>query len=510
MAFVRACGHGRAHNGGVSKADNTLAGTLKVEIIKPEIDSWADVAPRLFAMRDTIGPALNRTMRDLFQDAVDGLAALQRKEGKEAINAMLNKVEKLLRLKWNEELSVGVQEGSTNRGRLRGILKRKDIPDSAFELVNEYWSAETRHNIESRFSGEHLKDLLANRASFPSWHSSAAFYARSRSCKVEGPPSQAVLSLPLWGAGEKATRMIVAPCGRNGEAMWRKLVDGSLKLGRVGVAYDSECRQWFALISWSGLLCAEVKGKGEACAHIATTNFVQIVSQDGNEYHVSGEDILVTRARFFHRRDSIHKCQKSMGMASKGRGAKRRMLPIERLNDSESRFVTTRIRQVAHDVIGWCLRHNVGTLYWPDMTGARESFEAKTGGEAHEEVKRLIHSFPFFELHKAVERDGKERGVCVRLHCVAYDSQTCPKCGAVDSANLYDVAQRVEALEHHGRRFERREVIKRFKCSCGFRGHRDVVACVNALSRLGHKESLKKVQSRIKTSVKAEVEMVGG
>ena len=196
-----------------------------------------------------------------------------------------------------------------------------------------------------------------------------------------------------------------------------------------------------------------------------------------------------------------------MGDGSKGHGVKRRMRPVTRLEDAESRFVTTKIRQVAHAAISWCLRHNVGLLLWPDMTGSREEFERKTGGEAHEEVKRVVHSFPFYELHQAVDRDGKERGVRVEAHSTAYDSQTCPSCGHVSATNLKLVKQRVEVTEHHGRRFERCEVVKRFECEvCRHTGHRDVIACVNALGRHGHNDAGGKVAKRARAKVK---QMVG-
>lgn len=481
----------------------TLAGTLKIEIIKPESDTWERVGGRLRAMRRTVGPALNMAMRDLYVDAVDMISAIQSKSEDATARrfAFEGKVEKILRTHWNEAMA---------RQQAFNAKNKRPDPEESFALVTEYWSAETRHNIASRFSGEHLKDILASRASFPSWHQSSAFYARSSKSAVEGPPSAAVLTLPLWGAGKKATRVVVAPCGANGEIMWRKLVAGEVKLGRVGVSYDENRRKWYALVSWSKLECPDPTGRKIAAAHVGVTRFVQVVCADGSQHNVSGEDILVTRKRFQHRRASIQRCINDMGTGSKGRGVKRRMRPVTKLEDAEGRFVTTRIRQIAHGVISWCLAHDVGTLLWPDMTGLREGFEKKTGGEAHEEVRRLIHQFPYYELEQAVKRDGKERGVEVRLHSVRYDSQTCPKCGEASDENLRDVTQLVEVIEHHGRRFERKEVIKRFACGCGFKGHRDVVACVNALQRSGEKDVWKKVRVNTGAAVVASVSEVMG
>jgi transposase len=484
----------------------TLAGTLKVEIVKPELASWDDVGPRLRAMRMTLGPALNRAMRELYPEAVAMLDAFKRRadDRNSAKYAFTGKIGPVLQRMWNDEMATALAREQSEREKPK--RQSRPMPEDAFVHVTEYWTAETMDNIASRFTGEHLKDLLANRASFPSWHASAAFYARSRSCEVEGPPSRAVLTVPLLGAGKKATRVIVAPCGKNGEAMWRKLVSGEVKLGRVGISYDENRRKWFALISWSGEPVAEVTSTGVAAAHIGVSRFVQIVTADGFEHNVSGEDIVVARQRFAHRRASIQRCINTMGSGSKGHGVKRRMRPVTNLEDAESRFVTTRIRQIAAGAIAWCLAHNVGLLLWPDMTDSREGFERKTGGEAHEEVRRMIHSFPFYELAQAVDREGKQRGVRVEIKNVAYDSQTCPACGYADPGNLFDATQRVEVIEYHGRRFTRSEVVKRFKCQkCEHQAHRDIVACVNALAKAGHAGVTGKVAEKVKAKTKGRV-----
>jgi transposase len=142
------------------------------------------------------------------------------------------------------------------------------------------------------------------------------------------------------------------------------------------------------------------------------------------------------------------------------------------------------------------------------MTDSREGFERKTGGEAHKDVRRMIHQFPFYELQAAVVRDGKERGIRVDAHSVAYDSQTCPECNYASPGNLKDKSQRVEVIEHHGRRFERKEVLKRFECEkCGHTAHRDIVACVNALARNGQKDTNSKVRKRVRAAVKTQLEV---
>jgi len=479
---------------------SAFAGTLKVEIIKPVTDTWDHVGPRLRALRRTVGPALNLTMRGLYCEGVDLVNSAPEDVN---LNSTIFKfsVEKPLHSNWNKILE---READINANR----EKQWQVPPDALAHVPSYWAGETRHNIASRFAGEHLKDLIANRASFPSWHRSAAFYARSDKCRVEGPSSKAVLTLPLWGNGKKATRLVVAPCGNSAEAIWRRLVAGELKLGRIGVTYSERKRKWYALVSWSSAEVPALTGKKMAAAHIGITRFVQIVAADGTEHNVSGEDILVTRQRFAHRRASIQRCLNDMGSGSKGRGVKRRMRPITRLEDAESRFVTTRIRQVAHGIITWCMAHDIGLLLWPDMTGSREGFEHKTGGEAHEDVRRMIHEFPFYELQCAVVRDGKERGVRVDVHSVAYDSQTCPECGHASLGNLKDKPQRVEVIDYHGRRFERKEILKRFKCEkCGHKSHRDIVACVNALARNGQEGAKDKVRKRVRAAVKTQLEV---
>lgn len=534
------------------KANETLAGTLKVEIIKPESDTWDNVGARLRVLRWTCAAALNRTMSALYVPAQEAIAAMRggdKDAFSAAMNGMRGKASPLLQENWNAEID---RAQATEPERVKRKQQRGSFQPEAYSHVTEYWTAETIDNIMSRFAGEHLKDLLALRASTPSFNHGCAFMARSRACDISGPASEARLDLPLFGAGKKSTRLVVVPDGQSVKDMWNRLVvakreidslAGRLddrreackrngvdwksdpeameikaaldtigpKMGRVGIKFDENRRKWFAMISWSREPKAESVGNLEAAAHIGTRVFVQVLASNGDETSVSAAQIQVTRERFDERRRSIGRAIKTMGGGSKGHGVKRRMLPLTRLEDAESRWTTTFIRQTAAHVIGWCLEHNVGLLRWPDMTGMREDFERSTGGEAHEEVKRLIHEFPFFELSNAVVRQGDEKGVRVELHSTAYDSTTCPNCGHASAGNLVERVGRAETKIIDGERWERREVFRLFKCeSCGFDRYRDIVACANALNRSGANGALVKMTAKARKRARKTVESTLG
>jgi IS605 OrfB family transposase len=464
-----------------------LAGTLKCEIIKP-INSdgksiWNEVGPRLMALRKTLAPALTMTMRELYPQAVGVIYLFKsgnKDEARTAQQQWTGLVEKTLRKHWNEELF-----GRLNH--LKSKLKEEDGEErlktitSANGPIQEYLSSETRHNIISRWKGEPFKDLLVSKVSVPSWTTGCAFYARNRECPVSGDPDKARLGFPLFGGGNKRTTLVVAPCGDGHEALWKRLVAGEIKLGHVGISYNLRKHKWYALISWLEEREENISGSHVAAVNMGINVFLQAVSDDGSEFHVDGGDILATRRRFYGRRKSIQKSLDKMGRGAHGHGRNRLLRPITNLGDCESRYMSSKCRTVAAELIKWCVRHNIGRLILEDLSRIRETDEAK---DTHEEVKRLIHSWPYAELTAAITRQGAEFGVSIETREAYYNSQRCPICGHTHQDNVRIIEDRRDIMvDSEGRRWER-SLSKRsfFTCKkCDFDASGDLVSASNLL-----------------------------
>lgn len=512
-----------------------LTGTIKCEIIKPVNDDWNNTGLRLRALRETVAPALTMTMRELYPYAIEVISLIKQKpiknnddnddELKNAIfkakNDFSGKVEVTLRKFWNTELDRRADFMVKPLVIRRGSLKVKtEVNPNAIKKscvhVQEYFSSETRHNILSRFTGTSLKDLIASRASIPSWTHGCAFYVRNRECVVSGPASKARIEFPLFNGGKNRTLFAIAPCGKGQEASWNKLVKdyqaqqnrngakkadninkNEMKLGRVGVTYDKKKRKWFFLISWTEERDIKSAGKFQAALNLGVNTFLQAISSKGDDYRVEGTDIIIQRQGFTRRRSSIMKSLNTLGSGSKGHGINRRNLAITKLDKAESRWMTTKCQTVASELIKWCLLHNIGKLILEDLSEIRESDELDS---AHVNVKRLIHTWVFAELTSAIQREASEHGVETEIHKCSYNSQKCPQCGFTSEENTKYVERCTgERIDSNGDAWKRVEKKRNFLCvnpKCNFKRDCDVVAAANALTEVTGIEAFKKASKK--------------
>ncbi len=479
-----------------------LAGTIKLEIIKPVGISWKTFGKRAEAISRALGPALTLTMREFYPNAVDSLEAFWKGEKEDV--GWKNRVKGVLRVRWNSELA-----RLLDRDRNWALKNGKPEPDAMSYLpIGDAHSGETADHILSRFSGEHLKKLRSSQASFPSFVGGKAFYSEGRKCVVEGAADAAVLRFPLWGTGNKLTTLAVAPCGGHARVLWRKLVaDFSrrdevvaleralkaihaeltpeqraeielapgkkikaeltpeqkiekgrltaqieelslLKLGRVGIKHDDKKNKWYVLISWTQMRPDGYKQGQTAAVNLGVNVFLQALDEEGLDWDCPGTDVRVTRGNFSARRRSIQRGLNFRGRGARGHGKKRAMQALTKLDKREQHWMQTKNRTIAAEFVKWCVLQGVSDVLLEDLTGIRESFEKKTKGDADVQVKRAIHSWAFHELGQAIERQCEENHVRVTRVSSADCSQICPDCGHQDKENVQIIDRGGDYLLH--------------------------------------------------------------
>lgn len=526
------------------------SGALKLEIIKPLNCTWDEAGQRMRAMSFTLGRALNMTQRELWPLLNDSLEAVRDGDNASATvkkNKAWANSRKLLKQHWLKAM----QEYAEFR------KYRENHPSVA--PVLDCIASETEQQIKAKWNGEPYKEMLQGKRSVPSWRTPTPFYAEARHCSVSGGPDQAVLSFPLWGAGAKATRFAVAPCGGNARALWNNLQKdyanrakvielqrvakgpskkdlakmtpaqqrqaavekqraefaledtSTHKLGAVGIKYDRKKRKWYALISYTQFKRDLWKSDGQAAAvNFGVNNFLQAYAEDGYDFSYRGEDIVVTRSRFQSMRRSIQNSMRFFGSGAQGRGVKRRELAMTKRQGAEQRWTQTKIRTIAYKLIAWCERHHINELYLEDLKGMRDEFEQKTEGQAHEQIKRYIHSWPWYETAMAIERQANEVGtVKVFRKSARYVSQRCPGCGHTSPENISITTRQglnkdLLMPAHGGRtiRYRAVENYTRFECqSCGLKADGDLVACANHLTDVGKTHCLHKRQEAARKRV---------
>ena len=509
-----------------------LAGTLKVEIIKPASCTWADLAPRMRALRETLPMALNLTLRDVFPAA---MAELESRVEKTKVDSVWqDRIRTRLKAQWTRGLE-----------RREAYLKKKGVvgTEAAHIPPLSILCTETADHIRSRFSGEHLNALLAGRAGVPNFDGAGkAFFAEGAYCSVSGSPDEARLTFPFFGNGAKATELVVAPCGGNAEALWRQLVsdfarrdelvaleqalkkmrvpkeEGNervaaqkararalfeleelsiIKLGRVGIKFDERKRKWFALISWSQHRPDKYKAGHAVACNFGINVFMLAMSDDGTTWEDSGTDILAMREQYAAQRRRISRGMRACGSGSRGHGKKRRELPLTRIGDKEARRVKARIRQRAADFAAWCVTHGVSDVFLENLTGVRDSFEKNTAGDAHEDLKRMIHQWPYYESQKTIERALAKVGIRTDYKNSSFVSQRCPGCGHASPSNIEHRDNVVEFKRIDGEIWKRVvRVPAWFRCeSCQLRASVDAIACANHLLDVGKTHALGKMQA---------------
>ncbi len=500
----------------------SIQGTLKVQVIKPIGESWDVVGERLRTLRRVIGPALNQTMRLLYpralqhihgeeaeqslETAVYGAAVkdgrclaigierdemIQKKLNENTENAMKARAVKELGRPDVRKLSLPalLELARPNHAKLaddiQKTIERVDTTRSHAPILASVADA-TAKGIVARFRGEHLKDLQQGRASLPSWKVGAPLVARAHDCAVAGSANEANLSFPLWKSGAGATVLRVAPNGASGRATWSRLVRGEYKLGTVSLKYDERRRKWYALITWTGEGALRPSAGQAASLNFGVNVFLTAVAEDGTIHRVDGGDILHMRRKAWHRRSDIQRSLDSRGDGGRGHGKTRALQSITQIEDADSRFSATKNRQVAAGLLTWCQRHGVGLLYVEDLKDLRDS----VGADEHSEVKRLIHTWPFFQLRKDIERAAEKAGtVRIQVSSPSHVSQTCPWCDHVSADNVKTKPGRKEFLSYHGREWSRADKTTVFTCvneKCLAYMDGDAVACVNHLKKQGH------------------------
>jgi IS605 OrfB family transposase len=508
-----------------------LAGTLKVEIVKPANGSWSELGARMRALRETLPMALNLSLRDVYPGAISQLEAISEKQ--KPSTTWQNDVRKRLRFHWARGME-----------RRCAYMLKKSGKDYAAAHVppGDVLCSETSDHILSRFAGQHLKDLLAGRAGVPTFEGSGkSFFSEGRNCEVSGTPDDARLTFPFFGTGKGATSLVVAPCGGNAVVLWRQLVGGagnragvvelersakkplpkdatdkvmkaaraardralfeleekaSIKLGKVGIKFDERKRKWFALISWSQHRAEGYKAGNAVACNFGINVFMLAMSEDGTTWEDPGTDIIAMREQYAAQRRRIAKGMRAHGSGSRGRGVKRRELPLTAIGDREARRVKDRIRQRAADFARWCTLHGVSDVFMENMTGIRENFEKQTEGQAHSELKRLIHQWPYYESQQTIDRALTKVGIRTHYKNARFVSQRCPACSHTSEANVEHRDNVVEFKRIDGEVWKRVvRVPAWFRCEqCQLKASVDGIACANHLLDVGKKHALAKMQ----------------
>jgi len=134
-------------------------------------------------------------------------------------------------------------------------------------------------------------------------------------------------------------------------------------------------------------------------------------------------------------------------------GKAKKIKVIKKINNKEQRYRRDQDHKISRKIIDLAIKNDVSVIKLEDLSGIRDT--ARTSRKNGKE----LHRWPRHRQMKYIEYKAAEEGIEVVFVDPRYTSQKCPACKKKNKST--------------GRKYE---------CSCGFVGHRDIVGATNILS----------------------------
>ncbi len=133
-------------------------------------------------------------------------------------------------------------------------------------------------------------------------------------------------------------------------------------------------------------------------------------------------------------------------------GKAKKLQAIKKLNDKEQRWMKDKDHKTSRQIVDFAIQEGVGTIRLEQLSGIRQTAKTSRKNEKN------LHTWSFYRLAQYIEYKAGLSGIKVEYVDPKYTSQTCPEC-----------AERNKARD------------RKYKCSCGFKTHRDRVGAMNII-----------------------------
>lgn len=217
----------------------------------------------------------------------------------------------------------------------------------------------------------------------------------------------------LVDAGEKSKRIIV-----------ERIINEEYRQGALQIVSDRKGK-WYCLIPYEFTVDANDSLDPNRIMGIdlgVNKAVYWAISDSWKRGWIDGKEIDEFRRRVQARRKSIQQQGKYPGEGRIGHGRKRRLLPIEVLQDKEARFRDTTNHRYARRVIEEAVRHKCGGIQMEDLTGINE-------------VSTFLKNWTYYDLQTKIKDKAAEFGIKVHIVDPRYTSQRCNRCGYIDQSN---------------------------------------------------------------------------
>jgi IS605 OrfB family transposase len=217
----------------------------------------------------------------------------------------------------------------------------------------------------------------------------------------------------LINAGEKSKQTIV-----------ERIISGEYRQGALQIVGDRK-NKWYCIIPYE-FKTEENNTLDPQCIMgidlgISKAVYWAIIGSHKRGW-IDGHEIEEFRRRVQARRKSIQEQGKYCGDGRIGHGRKRRLLPIEVLENRESNFKNTTNHRYSRFIIEAAIKNQCGVIQMEDLSGINER-------------STFLRNWTYYDLQMKIKAKAEEVGIEVRIVNPQYTSQRCSQCGHIDRDN---------------------------------------------------------------------------
>ncbi|WP_354089641.1 RNA-guided endonuclease InsQ/TnpB family protein [Clostridium algidicarnis] len=134
-------------------------------------------------------------------------------------------------------------------------------------------------------------------------------------------------------------------------------------------------------------------------------------------------------------------------------GKAKKLNKIQSINDKEQRYMKDQDHKISRGIVNFAIQNNVSVIRLEKLTNIRNAAKTSRKNEKN------LHTWSFYRLAQYIEYKALLEGIKIEYVDPKYTSQKCPICGKLNHAKD-----------------------RKYQCSCGYRAHRDLNACINIIN----------------------------
>jgi len=348
----------------------------------------------------------------------------------ESVNEEIKKIEKIALDKFKNQFQVGPSAFSERRVK----EEISDIPSCISNiLVNNINGVYQKEKYEV-FNGKKTLRTYRNEIPMPIQKARISFYTAVVK-DDEGKEHERVFIDWKVQRGEKLTYQIFFGRDKaNNRYTIDKLLDGSLRYGapslHLKTKENGDTKIFLYLPVDDSEKITTLDSKKSVGVDLGMA--VPAVCTSGKSYKYIGSinDFLRIRTGLQNRKRRL---QKDLAMVSGGKGRKKKLQALNRIEGKERNFVRQYNHTVSKKVVDFAIQQNAGVIKLEFLKGF--------GDERNTKKDFVLRNWSYFELQTMIEDKAKRLGITVVKVDPYHTSQICAECGHYEEGQRVNQSQ---------------------------------------------------------------------